>query len=405
MAVLVPIVALALASSAHADDATLEAIRAAIAESGANWTAGYNEISRLPKHERPPTNALPLLPPEDAEIFTVTPTFGAASFADQSYFSWRENNGDWTTQPKSQGSCGACWAFAAMGVIEAMYNLEANDSRWNLDLSEQAMLSCSDGDCGGWSSEASIEYLEEWGAVTEECMPYEGDALIACFEVCDEYDDPWTITGATWGDVATYTMKALLEHGPLVAHMITYDDFDYYEGGVYEHLHGDIGGGHVVNIIGWDDSEDAWIGKNSWGTDWGEDGYFRIKYYNSQIQTYWPYTLHVPECDCDDADGDGSWSEDCENRSCGIQRDCDDNEPTAYPGAEEICDDEIDNDCDGAIDDESMWCGPTQSEDTGIEEEPGGCGCSGAAAAPAASLGLLTVGLLGLRRRRESRRG
>ena len=390
--------ALGLVPPAHADPDELEAIRQAIHESGARWTAAETSISRLPPHLRPPTNAQP--PRAPAEVFTATPTWGAYSFADQDRFSWRDNGGDFTTPPKSQGSCGACWAFATHGVIEAQYNIEARDPRWNPDLSEQSMLSCSDGDCGGWSSEEAVEYLLEWGTVTEECMPYEGDALLACFEVCDEYEDPWTITGVVWCDIATYSIKALLEQGPLVAHMLTYDDLDYYEGGVYEHVWGEIGGGHVVNIVGWDDADGAWIAKNSWGTDWGEDGYFRIKYYASFIQAYASYTLHVPACDCDDADADGYWAEGCETLSCGELRDCDDAEPAANPGADEICDDGIDNDCDGAADAESMWCGPAQSEDTGTPEEPGGCGCA-SGAAPVGAVGLLALGLVAGRRRRE----
>jgi MYXO-CTERM domain-containing protein len=396
--------ALALAPSARADEAQLQAIRQAIREQGARWVAGENEISRLPPHLRPPTDAPPPMPPADAEIFTATPAWGGSSFADQDRWSWRElPEGDYTTLPKSQGSCGACWAFGAMAVIEAQYNIEAGDPRWDLDLSEQAMLSCSDGDCGGWYSEEATAYLTKYGAVTEECMPYEADALVPCFEVCDEYDDPWTITSVTWGSTDTFTMKTMLQHGPLVAHMVTFEDFDYYESGVYTPTTKDIGGGHVVSIVGWDDGDGAWIGKNSWGTDWGEDGFFRIEYYASAIQVFSPYLVHVPPCECDDADGDGVWSQDCDGRSCGTLRDCDDNEAAVFPGNDEICDDGLDNDCDGAIDAESMWCGPEKSEDTGgaEDEEPGGCGCSAQPAAPLGLAGLLGLGLIVGRRRRE----
>ena len=399
---------LALALSAHADtpahpdaEAELQAIREAIAESGADWTPGLNEISRLPRELRPPKTALPPQVPE--HTFSAVPVPGAASFADQQRFSWRDNGGDFTTLPKSQGSCGACWSFGAMSAAEAQLNIEANDPRWDVDLSEQAVLSCSDGDCGGWYSEGVILYLEEWGMVTEECMPYEADALVSCFEVCSDYeDDPFIFEGAIWTDGATFNMKALLEHGPLVAHMVVYEDLDYYEEGVYEHTWGELSGGHVVIIVGWDDADGAWIAKNSWGTDWGEDGFFRIKYYNSEIQSYGSYAVQVPTCDCDDADGDGFWGEPCDTRACGELRDCDDAFAEVNPYAEEICDDGLDNDCDGAIDDESIFCGPERPEDTGqIEDDPGGCGCGTNTTPAVGAVALLAALGSAVRRRRR----
>ena len=57
-----------------------------------------------------------------------------------------------------------------------------------------------------------------------------------------------------------------------------YEDFKDYNGGIYEHEYGPFAGNHLVAIIGYDDSQGYWICKNSWGTAWGEGGFFRIKY-------------------------------------------------------------------------------------------------------------------------------
>ncbi|MCD4654801.1 C1 family peptidase, partial [bacterium] len=56
-----------------------------------------------------------------------------------------------------------------------------------------------------------------------------------------------------------------------------YSDFSGYTGGIYKYdnISGFVGG-HFVVIVGWDDSLDCWICKNSWGAGWGENGYFRI---------------------------------------------------------------------------------------------------------------------------------
>jgi hypothetical protein len=55
-----------------------------------------------------------------------------------------------------------------------------------------------------------------------------------------------------------------------------YTDFLYYESGIYRHTTGVVEGGHAVAIVGYDDEEQCWIIKNSWGPNWGENGFFRI---------------------------------------------------------------------------------------------------------------------------------
>ena len=64
-----------------------------------------------------------------------------------------------------------------------------------------------------------------------------------------------------------------------------YEDFFSYTGGVYEHSWGDLEAGHCVAIVGWSNTNSCWICKNSWGTDWGEDGWFRIRWGNCGINS------------------------------------------------------------------------------------------------------------------------
>jgi hypothetical protein len=57
-----------------------------------------------------------------------------------------------------------------------------------------------------------------------------------------------------------------------------YSDYFGYVDGVYEPMEGlEVVGGHAVPIIGWNDEHDSWYCKNSWGTDWGQNGYFEIR--------------------------------------------------------------------------------------------------------------------------------
>ena len=58
-----------------------------------------------------------------------------------------------------------------------------------------------------------------------------------------------------------------------------------YQSGVYEHVTGRLEGGHAVKILGWgnEDGKDYWLCANSWNTDWGMEGFFKIKQGDSGI--------------------------------------------------------------------------------------------------------------------------
>jgi Papain family cysteine protease len=75
---------------------------------------------------------------------------------------------------------------------------------------------------------------------------------------------------------------ALIEHGPLVAPIFYDDNLQDYKGGIFD---GENMGmiNHVVLLFGWDDKQEAWLIKNSWGEEWGEKGFGWIKYGSNNI--------------------------------------------------------------------------------------------------------------------------
>jgi len=71
---------------------------------------------------------------------------------------------------------------------------------------------------------------------------------------------------------------AIYSNGPIETGFTVYEDFMTYKSGIYHHITGSMLGGHAVKIVGWGTENDTpyWIIQNSWGTSWGEKGYFRM---------------------------------------------------------------------------------------------------------------------------------
>jgi len=215
---------------------------------------------------------------------TTTPgTPGALPSA----FDWRDQGG--VTSVKNQGSCGSCWAFGTVGPLEA--NIKIKDGIEE-DLSEQYLLSCNTNgwDCGGgWWAHDYHQWKKppsesEAGAVPEEDSPYVGWDAACNGPYSHPYQiDSWTFVGSEYGVPSTESIKqAIYDYGPVAAAVCVNSSFQNYSGGVFLGPEcTDIN--HAVVLVGWDDSQGAWIMKNSWGTWWGESGYMRIGYGVSQV--------------------------------------------------------------------------------------------------------------------------
>jgi C1A family cysteine protease len=189
---------------------------------------------------------------------------------------------------RSQGSCGSCWAFAAVALAENLSN-QAN-LPIDPDLSEQTLVSCAVGGCsGGWYWDA-LNYIYKEGVGPESCYPYTG-AGGDCQDRCVNPDfllkiREFTASPGRWGeDISADDLKEALQEGPLCVSMRVPDDGTFtgsgYTGGVYDYDGGFISwekNGHSVLLVGYDDRDQCFKAKNSWGTRWGENGYFRIAY-------------------------------------------------------------------------------------------------------------------------------
>jgi C1A family cysteine protease len=273
-------------------DQKLEQIQKMIQENGYHWIAGKTSLSDLPEEELQKRLGLKV-PSEYEERLKKGKVFKVEKeMVFPTVFDWRDSGG--VTPVKNQGNCGSCWAFAAMGAFESM--IKIYDSV-QYDLSEQQILSCNfaeSGCMGGWMDDA-YQVFQSYGSVLESCMPYQASDGVPCIQTSCEVMNK--IQGWTAVNNDVNSIKAAVQTGPVACAMTVYDDFFSYIGGCYENT-GTDPINHGVLIVGWNDTlcsgNGAWIVKNSWGTGWGMNGFFYIKYnscnvgYGADLLNYTP---------------------------------------------------------------------------------------------------------------------
>ncbi|KYK31376.1 MAG: hypothetical protein AYK22_02535 [Thermoplasmatales archaeon SG8-52-3] len=199
-----------------------------------------------------------------------------------SNFSWQNIDGiDYTTPIKDQSPAPTCEAYALVAALETIMQYQTGDL-YEPDLSECHLYFYAGGtyESGYVNLIDAANYLKNIGVPDEGCFPDPHRAFDYPFESLEGWENR-TVKIQDWGwiDYDINSIKeALIEYGPLVICIRFWQDFFYYSGGVYTPTWGGRAGGHVVTIVGYDDYDECWIVKNSWGTKWGEDGWFRLAY-------------------------------------------------------------------------------------------------------------------------------
>ncbi len=262
---------------AAAGATTLAEVQQYIIDYDLDWEAGETSVSLLSAEER--ANLIGLTVPAGYVVPPESKDLDPDPFNGRASYDWRDHNG--VTAVKDQANCGSCWAFATTGMVESAILIYDGLNR---DLSEQQLVSCNNegyGCDGGWF--LPQHYMNP-GGILETCMPYQASDSVPCSEAsCDKVA---FIDGYDEINDSVTSIKNALVDGPVAVAFYVYDDLYYYSGGCYSH--GSASGvNHGVVIVGYDDAEcsgdGAWIVKNSWGTDFGENGFFKIKYGDCNI--------------------------------------------------------------------------------------------------------------------------
>ncbi len=197
---------------------------------------------------------------------------------------------DWSiydSPVKNQNPCGSCWAMAAVALVE---NLGKQAGLSEQDLSEQVIVSCvgNGTGCKGGNSYYALQYIKNTGLPPEDC--YRFNATNGnCNSKCQSprfLEKISQVENVTNGSPTVDQLRSALQKGPFVVYLDAYSDFGDYRGGIYKHQSGTCGTssnpgcGHLVLLVGYNDNERYFRIKNSWGANWGEQGYIRISYDN-----------------------------------------------------------------------------------------------------------------------------
>lgn len=357
----------------------LTQVQEAIIDEGADWIADETSVSGLTEEEKEALVGTeePEIPQSVISSHEENKVLGIHVISSDpplpSTFDWRNKDGaNWMTDVKYQAYCGSCWSFAALGTIEAELNINSDNPDLNYDLSERQVVSdcCAGcGSCGGGSSTAAFNYMMNEGIVSEDCFPYLMPYDGAC-ELCNNWEsDTKKITGWDYVNVDDFKQKLIAE-GPFVIYFKVYNDFYYYWGQVYRRVSDQFIGWHAMVLVGYDDNNEYWIIKNSWGTGWGADGYVKLSYHDDTLN---PWGYFIEDTDTD-ADGIGDKVDNCINVKNPDQFDididgfgdaCDSCHDFYNPAQNESCPEPevcngIDDDKDGLIDNGIANCSCSQ---------------------------------------------
>lgn len=211
---------------------------------------------------------------------------------------------------RDQAGCGSCWAVAAAEAMTDRHCIASGGAKQPYLSAHDILTCCGHEECGSCQGGYPINAWQFWvntGVVTGggfgsvgTCQPYQWapcehhttgtrpqcvaqDDTPACSKSCTNslnFNGDKSFGSSAYKVIANEAMimQEIMTYGPVEAGFMVYEDFPHYKSGVYRHVTGSMVGGHAVKLIGWgvEAGEKYWLAANSWNTNWGDQGYFKI---------------------------------------------------------------------------------------------------------------------------------
>lgn len=218
---------------------------------------------------------------------------------------WRNVGGvNFVPSPRRQLNCGSCYIFSLVSSLESRLRIMTNNKD-RTEFSRQFPLGCSfytEGCQGGYPFLVA-KFFHEFEVIPESCAPYD-PVNVNCHNTCDYTQHPIKYTVSKYEYLGGFygatneidILKEIRARGPIPGNMSVPWTFSYYKEGIYSQnsLIKNTGNfskttlfdknlswssvDHSILLVGYGEENGIkyWIGMNTWGTQWGEGGYFRI---------------------------------------------------------------------------------------------------------------------------------
>ncbi|KAJ1358418.1 hypothetical protein KIN20_016840 [Parelaphostrongylus tenuis] len=183
---------------------------------------------------------------------------------------------------KDQGQCGSCWAFATVASVESAYVI-AHDQL--VELSEQELVDCDtrNNGCSGGYRPYAMSFVRKYGLVKQENYPYRGADHNECALNSNLTDRVFISGYRILSNDEEVIADWLATKGPVTFGMNVTKSLYSYRDGIFSPSNEDCEksslGSHALIFVGYGTESSGkkyWLVKNSWGSRWGQNGYFKL---------------------------------------------------------------------------------------------------------------------------------